>query len=479
MTRLDAGPVLAALAAVGGAWVGERAGPGAGSFLVGAVVLAAVAWRWRPAGPAGMLLALGLLAAALMQRALSGLDGPVAGWAGARAEVQLAVRLVEDPRPVVPGVPAGVGVLARVGEGPGAGGLVLVVSGRETGSRLGVLSAGEEVRLAGSLRPLAGREQRERWRHAAAALEAVDLLAARRARDPLSRMANGLRGLVLAGHGGLPDPERALVAGFLVGDDRELPRRVAAEFRAAGLSHLLAVSGANVALALALAAPLLGRLSLAGRFGGGMAVVGVFAAMTRFEPSVLRASAMAALALLAGFLGRPASGVRLLALAVTALVLTDPFLIHSAGFALSCGASGGILVLAGPLARSIPGPSWLRRPLAVTAAAQIGVLPVAVPLFGGVSLVALPANLLAGPAAGAIGLFGLGAGLAGGVVSLWSPDLAVPLGWPAGVLAGWVGHVAAVGARYPVIVSGPVASLLALGLGAALLVGPARPARDP
>ena len=72
-----------------------------------------------------------------------------------------------------------------------------------------------------------------------------------------------------------------------------------------------------------------------------LAVLGLFGAMTRWEPSVLRACAMAATAVLASHLGRPARGVRVLALAVTVLLLADPFLLRSVGFLLSCGASVG------------------------------------------------------------------------------------------------------------------------------------------
>src|SRR5439155_3081728 len=97
---------------------------------------------------------------------------------------------------------------------------------------------------------------------------------------------------------------------------RDLPAGVAADFRAAGLSHLLVVSGANVTFALALVAPLLRRFGLVGRLTGGLAVLVMFCAMTRFEPSVLRAGVMSGLALLAAFLGRPVPGLRLLALAV-------------------------------------------------------------------------------------------------------------------------------------------------------------------
>ena len=115
---------------------------------------------------------------------------------------------------------------------------------------------------------------------------------------------------------------------------------------ASGLSHLLAVSGENVAFTLALAGPLLRRLRVGPRTLVALGVVFVFAAMTRFEPSVLRASAMAVVALLAAFAG-PARGAwaRVLAYAVIVLLIADPFLLRSVGFWLSCGASAGIAFL--------------------------------------------------------------------------------------------------------------------------------------
>ena len=92
-----------------------------------------------------------------------------------------------------------------------------------------------------------------------------------------------------------------------------------------------------------------------------------FAAVTRFEPSVLRAVAMAAIATTATFVARPASTLRVLALAVTALLLVDPLLVWSVGFGLSVGASLGIVLLARPLAARLRGPRVLIEPLAVTA----------------------------------------------------------------------------------------------------------------
>src|SRR5262249_58643037 len=126
-------------------------------------------------------------------------------------------------------------------------------------------------------------------------------------------------------------------------------------------------------------------------------LIGWFALLTRFEPSVVRAAAMAAIAATATVLGRPASTVRLLSLAVAVMVLIDPLLVWSVGWWLSVGATGGIAVLATPLAVRLPGPRPLAQTLAITAAAQVGVTPVAIAAFGGLPVVSVPANLLAVP----------------------------------------------------------------------------------
>src|SRR5262249_29976072 len=155
----------------------------------------------------------------------------------------------------------------------------------------------------------------------------------------------------------------------------------------------------NVAFTLALFAPLLRRLPLGARTIAALAIVLLFATMTRFEPSVLRASALAVIALTASLVGRPASGVRALALAVIALLVLDPFLLHSVAFWLSCAASAGIALLSGSFRARLPGPLWLRGPLAVSLAAQVGVTPVLLATFGTVPVVTPIANLLAAPAA--------------------------------------------------------------------------------
>ena len=90
---------------------------------------------------------------------------------------------------------------------------------------------------------------------------------------------------------------------------------------------------------------------------------------------------------------------------------------------LSCAASLGIALLARPITERLRGPAWMREVLGVTAAAQIGVAPVLIPVFGSMPLVALPANLLAVPLAAPLTMWGLVAGVVGGLARPLSPAI--------------------------------------------------------
>lgn len=458
-----------------GARLGEQLGPGPAIALLVSGLLGAIAALFLPRRRARLALAVAavaMLATASMQRALDGqAHSPLTALRDARAAATITATLTDDPD----GGQYNASVLARVSRvgGRSAGArTVLVSAGGDAAGKLRLLESGDEVQVSGWLQPLSGYDERLRWRHAVASFDAVELRAFDPARSPLHRTANFLRARVLAGGRHLAPTERALMAGFLLGDTRELPRDVEEQFRAAGLTHLLAVSGANVAFVLALVRPVLRRLPLRAQLVAGLTVLVVFGTMTRWEPSVLRACAMAACSMTALYLGRPTAGIRVLALAVVVLVLADPFLVHSIGFLLSCGASAGIAVLAPAITARVPGPHWLREPLGVTLAAQIGVAPVLIPVFGSVPLAALPANLVAGPIAGPLTVLGLATGVAGGVVESWWPSLAALLQAPTALLARAMLGVAAFFSRLPVDVDGRAAWAIIAGtslLGAAKL----------
>jgi competence protein ComEC len=324
--------------------------------------------------------------------------------------------------------------------------------------------------VRGWFEPLTGFDTRWRWSHAVGVLHATEFLGAAHAHAPWARAANATRAAVLSGSERLAPVDRALLAGFLLGDTRGVPDELEAKFRAAGLTHLTAVSGENVAFVLALFAPVLRRFRLRGRTAGGVAVLLFFGTMTRWEPSVLRAIAMAVIALVAGYLGRPAAGLRVLVLAATALLVADPFLLHSVGFLLSCGASFGIAVFARPITERLRGPPWMREVLGVTAGAQLGVAPVLIPVFGSMPLVALPANLVAVPLAAPLTMWGLVAGVVGGVVRPYAPAVPGLLELPTVALLHALIAVADVAAKVPIAVDGRAAwGLVALGaLGVAL-----------
>jgi competence protein ComEC len=282
----------------------------------------------------------------------------------------------------------------------------------------------------------------------------------------LAEASNRVRRALVRGARVLPDTERSLYLGFVLGDDRDEPPDVVDAFRASGLAHLTAVSGENVAFVLVCVAPLLRRLPLRARWLATLSVIAWFAVLTRFEPSVLRASLMAGLAVTATYLDRSASGVRVLALAVTAGTIADPFLVRSVGWWLSVGATAGLVTLAAPIARRLPGPRWLAEPLGLTIAAQIGVAPVAAGVFGSVPLVSLPANLLAAPAAGPLMVWGLPTGILAGLV----PRLAPVVHLPSLVLVRWIVVVARLGARTPGAL-GPRPLLVGAAAGLAVAVG--------
>ena len=460
--RAPWGPLAILGAVVVGILVGQAGGASSAVVLVvvaaAAIVVSLLVTR-RAIALAVAVLGFALLGTAVTQRALHGLVvSPLAASVDTRASVTVRGALVDDPGGGRWTATVLIRVLAVREPGSawheGGGRRVLASASADVVSRLRVLEAGDGVTLRGWLEPLTGFDTRMRWQHAVGALNVTELVGISDPRSPLIRVANSVRARVLAGAEQLAPVDRALLDGFLVGDTRGLPFELTEKFRAAGLTHLVAVSGENVAFVLALFAPLLRRLPLRGRLATGLAILVLFGTMTRWEPSVLRAITMASIGLVGAFLGRPSAGLRVLVLAATVLLLADPFLLHSVGFGLSCGASLGIAVLARPIAAWLRGPRWVRETLGVTAAAQIGVAPVLIPVFGSMPLVALPANLIAVPLAAPLTIWGLAAGVASGLLRTAAPQLAGLLQLPTVGLLHAIISVADIASRVPVAIDG-------------------------
>jgi competence protein ComEC len=400
--------------------------------------------RWWRRGMAWSLLVCGLLvvlAGTVRLRAVA--EDPLRALAGAGASAVVRVEVTERPKPVF-----------SSGFGGQRGGVWTVVVPARVVS---AVAAGRPVRSTGAVVVIASAD---RWRALlpgqqvtatatmAPATPGGMTVAVLRVRGPpeavteaavWQRVAQTLRA-GLRDAAGVLDPEpRGLRPALVVGDTDELPQQVVGEFQAAGLAHLLAVSGSNLAIVCVAVLLLLRTL----RCGPRTAAVGAMLALVGFvvlagpEPSVLRAGVMGAVGLLALAVGRQRAALPALAVAVVVLVLWDPAMAVSIGFALSVLATGGLVLIAPRWADRLAArgvPRGLAEALAVPAAAHLVTAPVVAGFVGEVSVVAVVANLLAAPVVAPATVLGVVAA----VVAPVAPWLAEVLVRVAGPEADWL-----------------------------------------
>lgn len=280
-----------------------------------------------------------------------------------------------------------------------------------------------------------------------------------------STLAQRLRdGLQSAAAVAEPDIAGLLVA-IVDGDSSGIGPIVVEDFRASGLAHLLAVSGANVAIVVAALLWLLRLLStpFAAQVAGAAAGLLLFVLVAGPEPSVLRATAMGAVMLLALATGRPRSAIPALSAAVLVLVMWLPALAVSAGFTLSVLATAGIVLLGtrwtDHWARALPRP--LAAALAVAASATVSTLPVVVLLRPTLGLGSVLANVLAAPAVPLATILGVAATA---IAWLWLPA-AQACCFLAGFPLRWIAFLARVFSE-----PGPLQIALPAGLAALAVV---------
>lgn len=289
----------------------------------------------------------------------------------------------------------------------------------------------------------------------------------------LQAVAGELRAGLRTASDVLPPDQRGLLPGLVVGDVSRMDPHVTADLKEAGLSHLNAVSGANLAIVAgaALALSRLAGMPLAARAVIAAVAMLAFAVVARPSPSVLRALLMGLTAAIALGTGRAKDGVAALSCSVLLLIMFDPELARSYGFALSVSATAGILLLA-PRWRdrlAVHLPRWAAEAIAVPAAAQAAVTPVLVLMSGQLTLVAVPANLLAGPAVAPATLLGFAAAL---IAPFWTSAAQLVVR-PAGYAVGWIILVAQHAVQMPFATApwpGGLAGLALLAVAVAIAV---------
>ncbi|MCG8968332.1 ComEC/Rec2 family competence protein [Streptomyces sp. CL12-4] len=495
----------------------------AGALLLGTRRRAARGWA--PVSVAAVLLCV---AASAASAALHGADlrrGPVPALARQYATVTAEVEITADPRltrarvrgdratppavvieadvrrvaqadgrtvatraPVLVIVDAGTGTEApgrAPAPGPAAGGPRVSGGGPGAEPWLALLPS-TRLRVVARTAPARGSGDRVAAVLRVRGREAPDVVAGpSRPQRSAGRLRAGLREAT----DGLSADARALLPGLVVGDTSRITPDLDEAFKETDLTHTLAVSGANftILLALLLGPPGLAqhseRRGLAPRLGislratallGGVLALG-FVVVCRPDPSVLRAAACGAVALLALATGRRRSLIPALATAVLLLVLYDPWLARSYGFLLSVLATGALLTLAPRWSAALRRrrvPPRLAEALAAAGAAQALCAPVVAVLSARVSLVAVPCNLLVEFAVAPATVLGFAA-LATAPLSM---PVAKACAWCAGWPAEWIAGIARTGAALPGAgVDWPGswtgAALLALATAGLLLVG--------
>lgn len=286
------------------------------------------------------------------------------------------------------------------------------------GRRLMTRLSGQRLQVVATCRNITTRSASyERPRHVVGAMTVTSASENFAEGSVLIYSANRLRDTLSRGSRTLNESDRRLFLGLVIGDDRSQPRSMVTDFRASGLSHLTAVSGQNVSYLLAVAGVFLARRKPPMRLALTLTLLGWFVVLTRAEPSVLRAVMMAAAYSVTFMWGITAAPRRVLPCAVVALLLIDPMLARSVGFALSVGATAGLTWWAAPLTRLV-GPSIVSRTLSTTMAAQLGTAPIALMVFHRFPVISMIANPLAVPIAGMVMLAGIPCAL----LSAFVPD---------------------------------------------------------
>lgn len=200
----------------------------------------------------------------------------------------------------------------------------------------------------------------------------------------------------------LPADRAGLLPGLVVGDTTALTDEVREDFRVAGLTHLTAVSGANVSIVLGAVLLLVRALGLGPRSGTVLAAtaLGAFVVVVRPSASVVRAAAMGSIGLLAFVTGRERQALPALCTAVGVLLVLMPDLAVDVGFALSVSATAALIVAAPPVVTRLVDRGWPRSVAEVTAMSLVAfaaTAPLVAAVNGTVSVVSVAANVLVAP----------------------------------------------------------------------------------
>lgn len=407
-----------------------------------------------------VLVAAGLALSAALHVA-SGTNGPVPGLAAESAFVGTALTVTGDPRRIEPksssrpGLPSALvivpvritAITTDAGVAYAVGTSATVFARPRTPNEIDAwlaLLPSEHLRVSGRLEPADGGTRD------AAVLMVRGAPTIVGGPSLLQSAAGHLRANLRDAVSILPAEEAGVLPALTVGDTSHEPPDIADALKRSGLTYLTVVSGENLIFLSAALLPAARWVGLRGRAvtGATVALVLGFTILARPGPPMVRATVMSLLGCAASLYGRRFRALATMAASVLVLLLIDPWLAHTYGFALSVAATAGLLIVApGWCARLLDRgvPLWAAAPAAATAAAELFCEPLLVTFSGSLPLVAVPANVLAVPAAPVATVLGISAMAADTV----SPVLGHAVAWVAQWPVRWICLVARTASAIP------------------------------
>jgi competence protein ComEC len=274
---------------------------------------------------------------------------------------------------------------------------------------------------------------------------------------------------------GLSGERAAVLEGVVLGEEGGLSENLRQRFRAAGLYHLLAVSGQNVALvagSVLVVAWVVGVSRLLAELFA-LAGIAAYVLAVGAQPSVIRAGVAGALCSVAWLTARAADRWHLLLVGAIVLLVWNPYTLFDAGFQLSFAAVVAIFVLVPRFQQFLEGyPLGRLRPVvAVSAACGLATAPILWVQFHSVQLLAIPANALAAPAVVPL----LGLALAGTAIAPFSGGAAAATAWLNGWCASYLAGVARLVGGLPFAQVQSTRALLLMLVGGLLIAAYALP----
>lgn len=297
---------------------------------------------------------------------------------------------------------------------------------------------GDELRITGKLMPSFGSYQ---GRMSFAKLEVIG-------HHP-STIANLRRNFAAGIQTALPEPLAPFAMGLLIGQRASLPASTKQDLLRVGLTHIIAVSGYNLTIMLGASQRLAGKRSKRLATLMTFLLMGIFLLMAGTSASIVRAAIVSTLSIAAGYYGRKISAFNLIILVAAITAWSSPFYIWGdASWYLSFLAFFGVLVLA-PLLVARFRPKWQKSMIIMVAieslCAEIMTMPYVLHVFGQISLIGLPANVLVVLLIPLAMLLSLIAGLAG----MMAGSLVGWFAWPATMILTYILDVAQLLASVP------------------------------